>query len=349
MMARPKLSGIDKALTEDADRIAGYLFVLLFLVGAMAAMVIAGTQRQYLWYDVIPLLALPFAVIGVISYLYRRRWLAFVVVAAVCIVAFVLSREAGYILLFVLVCTRGAAVMAAVAQRRMFPVAAKAVTRSGSRPKKGFGDHLVRFVFGIQPNTDTRVSDMESSVRRRGIPFDELVDTLRLALVPMLIIWTALFAIFTFHFTFSKAYVAVFTVSLYVVAIAVPPIVMRTLDVRFGTEGEGSRLYDGLLGTAARMSVPLVLMLIIVALALYTNAATVGYIAASAVFVVVCSVATLIAYYLDFESGAVRSIVEGRAGYIPEKEVRRGTGRGLEGVPGTPMRKTESCFSDQRY
>lgn len=348
-MSKLDLSGMGRMLSGDMDRLALYMFSILFVVAAVVSVAVAGISDRYSSYDVFPLLALPFAVIGVASYLIRRRWLVFIVVAVICVVAFLLSHTAGYILLFVLVCTRGAAVMSAVLQRWLLPGTLRAVSVSGVRAKPTFVDHLVRFVFGIPSSTDTRVASMDSSVRRRGIPYDEVVDTLRLALVPALLMWTALFAIFTFHFNVGQAYVAVFTVSLYIVALALPALVLRTLNVRFGTEGGGSRLFDGLLGTAARMSVPLVLMLIIVALALYTNANTVWYILASAVFIVVSTAFSLAMYYLDFESGVVKSVVERRGGFLPEDGGRKVSGRGLDGVPGTPRRDPSSCFSDQKY
>ena len=120
-----------------------------------------------------------------------------------------------------------------------------------------------------------------------------------------------------------------------------------TLDVRVGSEGGGMRLYDGMVGTATRMSVPLVLVLIFVAVVLYTGYETVLYILISAVVSVVFIGVAMAMYYIDYEGEVVSEISEARAGFLPENDGAPEIHRIDDGVPGTPRRSEDSCF-DQR-
>ena len=117
-MDKPKLPS-NISMPKDTDTAALYLFAILFLVSAVAALAAAGLSDRISSYDVFPLLSLPFAVLGIVSYLYRRRWIPFIVIAVVCVLLYLLSPAWGYLSLFVLVCTRGIAVMSAILQKRL--------------------------------------------------------------------------------------------------------------------------------------------------------------------------------------------------------------------------------------
>ena len=335
-------------MSKNADSVALYLFVALFLVSAVAALAAAGLSDRIDSYDVFPLLSLPFAAIGIVSYIYRRRWILFVIIAVVCVLLYLLSPTWGYVSLFVLVCTRGVAVMSSILQKRLLGPVITMTERSTVRQKRRPMDRLALFIFGIPRNVDTRMMSMDSKVRRGGLPWSELLGTMRVALVPLLVMWTALFALAAFHFNFWQAYVAVFTVCVYTVMGAIPWVILRTLNVRVGTEGGGMSLYDGLLGTANRMVVPLVLMLVVVAFSLYTGYETVMYILASAILTAVSILVSSAMYYFEYERDVVETVRGSRDGFMPAKNEGPGPHRLNDGIPGTPRRKEGSCF-DQKY
>ena len=346
-MDKPKLPS-NISMPKDTDTAALYLFAVLFLVSAVAALAAAGLSDRISSYDVFPLLSLPFAVLGIVSYLFRRRWIPFIVIAVVCVLLYLLSPAWGYLSLFVLVCTRGIAVMSAILQKRLMGSLLLKTQRSTVRQKTRPSDRLAQFLFGIPGNVDTRIMSMDSAVRRRSLPWAEILGTMRIALVPSLVMWTALFSLAVYHFNFSQAYVAVFTVGVYIAMAALPWIILRTLDVRVGSEGGGMRLYDGLLGTATRMTVPLVLMLVIVALALYSGYEAFMYILASAVVTAVSVLVASAIYYFEYEKDVVATVQGARDGFVPVDREGPGPHRLDDGIPGTPRRKEDSCF-DQKY
>lgn len=341
------LSRIADRSSSDDGRVAGYLFLVLFIASAIAALAVAGISREYNSYDVFPLLALPFAVMGILSYVDKRRWIILVVSAVICVVLYIVSAPWGYIALLTLFCARGVSSTSALLQRRLFSSVISMTERSTVRPKRRSLDRLALFLFGIPKNIDTRVMGMRSSIRRDGIPWDELTGTLRIALVPALVMWIVLFTLLVYHYNSSQAYVAVFVVCIYIAALSLPWLALKTLDVRVGTEGGGMRLYDGMVGTATRMSVPLVLVLIFVAVVLYTGYETVLYILISAVVSVVFIGVAMAMYYIDYEGEVVSEISDARAGFLPENDGAPEIHRIDDGVPGTPRRSEDSCF-DQR-
>ena len=339
-------AGLSKIL-GSADRFITVLFLVLLLVAVIAAVGASGLSDTISIYEVFPVMALPFAGVGLASYVIRRRWLTLVVAVVVCVVLYVLYAPAGYLALFILVCSRGVAVMSAVAQKRLLARLVGSVERSQTGAG-GISGKVLTFLFGIPPNVDARVVSMDGSVSRRGLPWDELLDTLRIALVPSLMLWTGMFTLLVFHFSIQEAFSTAMTFSVYFAAASLPWLVLRTLNVRIGTEGGGYGLYRGLVGTATRMSAPLFLMLVVAVVVLYSGAETFGYIAASAVLTVVVAVVSSAMYYLDFEHSIVKWVGSERGSFLPD-ENPASRGRRNDDVPGTPVRDADSCFPDQKY
>ena len=245
------LSGVSASLSSmDSDKIAGYLLAALSLI-AIAATVAVAAFTSHGTLEALPILTLPFSVTGFLSYLYRRQWLLFVFSLAVCAVLYVLYPAAGIVAVFLLACTRGIALVASILQKRLFVPVMGSIERSGIGSGRMFSNRLAQSFFGIPPNVDTRVLRVERTVRRKGMPWPEIVDTMVMALAPSLLVWTALFAIWSFHITVVDAYTAVLTLSVLITMLVMPWLVLRSLNVRVGTEGGGMSVYKGLLGTSA--------------------------------------------------------------------------------------------------
>lgn len=344
----PQGSGDIRSLVADGDRFVTMLFLVLLLVAALITVVASGLSDRISIYHIFPVMALPFVAVGVLSYIVRRRWLMLMVSIVVCVVLYVLYPVAGYLALFILVCGRGVAVMSYLAQKRLLAGLVGSVERSQTGSGGVIG-RVLTFLFCIPPNVDARVVRMDDAVSRRGLPWDELLDTLRIALVPSLILWIGMFGLLAFHLSFADAFSTAATFSIYFAAVSVPWLVLRTLNVRVGSEGGGFGLYRGLLGSAARMSVPLVVVLVITAVFLYTDYVTIGYIVGSAVMTVVIVAVSSALYYLDFEHGLVRWVGSERVAFLPDEN---NGSRGCcheDDIPGTPARDAGSCFPDQKY
>ena len=331
-----------------SDRFLINLSAILFLIAAVASLAIAGISDAYDSYDVFPLLSLPFVALGVLSFIVGRRWIALAVAAVACLVIFLLSPTWGYIALYTLVCTRGIAQFSASLQRRLIGPTVETVMCSSIRPEKRPIDRLAQFVFRISGNVDTRVMSMESSIRRDALPWDEFLGVLRMALVPCLMMWTVMFTLLAYHMPLNQAYVAAFTVCIYAVALAMPWVILRTLDVRAGSERGGVRLYDGVLDNATAMAIPLFLVLLMVAVNMYTGYETVVYIIVSMVVTILFAVIAYVAYYFDLERDVVAHIARERYRFLPEDGGSSGA-RPDDGIPGTPERNDGYCFGDQRY
>lgn len=323
---------------KDADRNIAYAFLILLAASVVAAVALVVFTELRL-FDVFPILAFPFTVVGLFSYLYRRHWLAFFIVAVVCVVLYLVYPMAGIVAAFLLVGTRGVAVMAALVQRRLFAKALRSICRSGIVGKRSITDRLAQFIFCIPSNTDTRILKLEGSVKRAGLPWPDFLDTMRVALVPSLLMWAGIFMLDEFRISVGVAYTSLFTITVYIAMFALPWLIFRSLDVRVGTEGGGMSVYRGFQSTLARMSVALVVMLIMVAAAMYIGFDTVWYILASAAMTVAVTLISSTFYVMGYEREAVESVLAEDSVRACVRVGRSGAGSRLDdGVPGTPGR-----------
>ena len=344
------LSGVSASLSSmDSDKIAGYLLAALSLI-AIAATVAVAAFTSHGTHEALPILTLPFSVTGFLSYLYRRQWLLFVFSLAVCAVLYVLYPAAGIVAVFLLACTRGIALVASILQKRLFVPVMGSIERSGIGSGRMFSNRLAQSFFGIPPNVDTRVLRVERTVRRKGMPWPEIVDTMVMALAPSLLVWTALFAIWSFHITVVDAYTAVLTLSVLITMLVMPWLVLRSLNVRVGTEGGGMSVYKGLLGTSAHAAAALALLCVVVAFYLYTGVDTLGYILASAAMTAAVVTLSSWFYFLEYECGVVEFLTtDGSASIYMEGGQAASRNRLDDGIPGTPGRDGSSASSDQKY
>lgn len=137
----------------------------------------------------------------------------------------------------------------------------------------------------------------------------------------------------THRFTYHGAYSTVFTVFIYIVALSMIWLILRTLDVRISMEGGGMCLYDCLMGNAA--SAVLIIVLITVAVVIYTYVDTFGYITALAVVITVMTMVSSVMYHMDYERDTVSTIERNNEDYLAEPgepEVHRLD----DGIPETP-------------
>ncbi len=144
--------------------------------------------------------------------------------------------------------------------------------------------------------------------------------------------WIVFFTLITYHFTYYSAYFVVLMMFVYIVALSMPCLILKTLDVRVGTKGGGMRLYDGLLGNAA--FAVLIIVLITMAVAIYMDIDTFGYTAALAIVIAVMTIVSSV-YYMDYERNTVSAIERDRRTTCSNSRSPRSIGW-TTGYPGPP-------------
>ncbi len=83
-----------------------------------------------------------------------------IVAVVICAVLYILYSTAGYLALFVLVCTRGIVLVISVAQRFLMGCVLSGVQRSGTGPERLSVNRVLGELFGILPNVDGRAMTM---------------------------------------------------------------------------------------------------------------------------------------------------------------------------------------------
>lgn len=331
---------------------AGLLFSIV-AVASVAAVVVTPQVSDVPLRTIFPILALPLAVFGALGVVEARRYLAGIVIAAVCIVLAVIDLHYGVAAAFVLVCPMGAAKLAGMAQERLFRPTLEAVERSGFASGREIGPRLAHVLFNIPGGVDTRDISVDERVVRHAIPWRGMVGTAALASPLMAVVWLVMALRWDFRYIDPDLVLCVFTVVLYIVSLVLPPAVLRSLKVGIRT-GRGSvPLYDGLVGTALRTFVPLLVAVMITMALTFRDPDMFVNVLISVALLAMTVVAASVAYYSSVEtskaSGLAASWRSGRPADIHAPLEEKDVPKFGDGVPGTPMRDPESCFTDQKY
>lgn len=337
---------VDLSVVTDAgDRNTAIAFAVLAVASLVAAIVLHETSFAYIT-EVLPAICLPFAMMGVLSYIARRHWIQLTVVAVICALLLLAGWRYSLGAVMLLVCTRGIAVISAVLQRMCIPNLVRNIQRSGIRGHRGFADHAVLEVFGIPSGADTRVMAMDSRVCRSRLPWQDLYGIYVIVLAPCILMWIVMCLDWQFHFRVPGADLSALAVSLYIVSLALPFVVLASVNLRVRVGGS-LRLFDGLVGTAWKVSLPMLFVFIVVLCFQYTGSVLVEHIVSSAVLSAVIVAVSFAVYVFDFEHQVVSELASLRDGFLPEED--EGVGGRLDDVPGTPVRSRDSCFTDQKY
>ena len=136
--------------------------------------------------------------------------------------------------------------------------------------------------------------------------------------------------------------------SFYIDVPGVPWLSLRTLRVRAG----GIRLYDGVVGTAVRFAIPLVIVLLIMLIVGNPNWELAGNMLMALAFTLVSVSLSSVLYYRYVEHQTLDA-VRGEWGSkhpvgMRDPLVQPKVHSLRDGVPGTPMRDRDSCLSDQK-
>ena len=308
--------------------VAAVLFIVLLLIGAQS-------------YTCICALAIPFTVLGALYMVLDRHWISLLISVVLTIAACVASVPAGLIVLCLTMGAEGMATMASAVQCRMF-VKPVAFLSSSSSERKSLRI-VTRSLFGIPEGIDTRDMESDRSIVRHQIPWRDMVGTAVIALPVSMLIWVI--TLLAPHLGGSGIghLSALISLMLYPVAVALVPAIYRSLNVRVGTRSGDMSLYQGLMGTAVKFSIVMVLMfLVVLVFSDYGEGELLNIVLCMIISAVMTVIASLF-YYISHEPDVVAKVSEDwgscrKVSLYCELDIVSPPSLS-DGVPGTPSRR----------
>ena len=337
------------SLMRRSDRNTLVLFIFLFIVSAAAYIYMTFIEGRYTVYAGMPILAVPFFVVGLIFYVVNRRYYAGLFIIVLSVIAFFVLPYSVLFILYLLVCAEGVATMVEIIQRMIFYRIMSTVERVNIKKKMTFMDRVVVFFFNIPVDLDTRNLLIDRNVSRNKLPWKDMAYTMMLALLFCMFIWIYMFLNPSFSPETHGVPIYTFTIILYLSMAVMPWTIFSSLNVRIGTEYRDFSLYSGFLETFKRMFLPVFAAIIFLGIALTADANSLYYIGMSLLMIVAMIVFTSVMYYTSNEMVVVNDILdkwrdfqptEMYSGYSP-KEARSSLD---DGIPGTPRRDPSECF-----
>ena len=346
---------IDESLPKGLDLMTTYYRTVLwvFVISLIACVLLAGAITFYTDYTIVDaaiLISVPFLVVGIMAYLQSGRWYYFLIIAAVsAILYFLVHLDIIYIFLidFTLVGSVGVVAIVVILQRFLFYRIIHMVEYLNVKDKMTVWEKITAFMFNIPRDLDTRNLVMEYNMKRASIPWNEVKETMSLALMIGIFIWIYLCmnpAFMTLN-TFLGAPLYIFSLVLYIPIIAMPWSIFRSLNVRIETKYRDFTLYSGIKETLKRMVVPIFAAFMFILLAVNENgyAAVLGFILLSVVMNAFIIGLVSIVYYAFFEGKLIDDIVSRWKIFRPVELTMSISDGIIEKVklPCTPIRDTE--------
>ncbi len=340
----------DRGLMREADGwkllVAGISFIAaVILAFALPSFTDMGHRDSFV------ILCLPFIVLGVWDMVMGRKWIMLAITVVPSAAAYLLGWKASAVMLMLLVGTVGVVSAIGLIHRLTVPAILVSAERCNTVPQPDKYQKVTRFMFGIPPDFDARNMMIEKRVRREGIPWKLMLDTLIPAFVLMLFLWMFIAAEAASD-SWSLILPAI-AVTLYIVALATPWAILGAIDARAVAPGSEFRLFDGFIGTLKRMALPAVAGFIVVIVATSPGLEIILPIIATAAFCVVVAMASISLYGFDRETEFVSDLASSWSASHPVDFYSGYDGKDCrhpldDGVPGTPRRPFDSCFPRQR-
>lgn len=345
----------DLCLLKQEDLRTAYL-TLFLMVSCALAIVALVMITDISVYELLPLSAIPFFVTGFINYVLSRRWITALFIVVATVLCYLIEPIVALFMLYVFVCAEGVAVTVELIQRVLFYRVLSVVERVNVKRKLTPWDRVVVFLFNIPCDLDTRNLVMDNSVKREGLPWRDMMQTMVLALVLCVFLWIYMFLNPAFYGGTSGIPIYTFTIILYLAVLVMPWSIFGALDVRIETDHRDFKLYRGLLETMKRMFLPSMAALVFLALAVSNGGHALYYVGMSIVMIFVIIVFTSLMYYTRNEASVVNDIVSKWSIFHPadiySDYVMGERSYEKEDFPGTPVRDPRSCFNrkvDQKY
>ncbi|MCL2032983.1 MAG: oxidoreductase [Methanomassiliicoccaceae archaeon] len=298
-------------------------------------------------YDVMPWLALPFFVCGVIFYIRTKYWTLLALAAAAAVLWFINIPEALiFLLLFLVIGAAGVVAVVDAVQRSIFYKVLRRIEYINVKSKLTAKDKMTAFLFNVPEDMDTRNITMDYELSRTKMPWKEVLNSISLGLMVGMFIWIYISMNPAFMDLSSETSVPLlmFTLILYIPVLVMPWSIFRSLNVRIETNYRDFKVYGGIKATLQRMAVPVIAALFFVLVAINTSDIyTVAYyIALSAAMIVATLTLVSVLYYWVFEAVTINDIISKWKMFRPVSvfaglnDHKRGQQR--EDLPGTPKR-----------
>ncbi|NLL94860.1 MAG: hypothetical protein GX224_03785 [Thermoplasmatales archaeon] len=341
-----------KAQEIDLVRGVDKFVILLFAVSLIVSLAVAGVMtalRDFKFYDVMPLVAAPFFVIGVFWYVTSKRWYFFLAIAALLVALYFGAGVRNFVVLFfigfVLVGTPGVVAVVEVLQRLIFYKVLGAVEYMNVKERLNMTERVVGFLFNVPHDLDSRNVTMDYNLKRASIPWKEVLETMYMGFM----IGTFLWIYMTMNPSFMDAGILespvyVFSIVLYIPVLVMPWSIFRSLNVRIETKYREFTLYSGIKETLKRMVIPIFAAFLFVLTAVNKNGlvTVMSFIVLSVVINMVIILLMSVYYYRFFEAGIVDDIVSRWKEFRPVPLLvtvgAKDPATNLGNLPGTPVR-----------
>ncbi len=270
-----------------------------------------GIHRMY---GVMPMLALPFFVCGVMFYIRAKYWILLILAAAAMVLWFIdIPLTLIFLVFFLVIGASGVVALVDALQRSIFYQVLRTIEYINVKSKLTAKDKVVAFLFNIPEDMDTRNITMDYELSRTKIPWKEVGNTISLGLMVGMFLWIYISMNPAFMDLSTEASVPLlmFTLILYIPVLVMPWSIFRSLNVRIDTGYRSFNIYRGIRATLQRMAVPVIAALFFVLVAINTSdIMTVAlYILLSAAMIVITLTIASILYYWVFESVTINDIV----------------------------------------
>jgi hypothetical protein len=334
------------SLVRRFDKVIAISFAISFVI-SLAFVLYEEKTGGYPMYNVMPLLAIPFFVCGIICFIRSRYWLLLILAAAgVVLWYFEIPVTVIFLLLFVVIGASGVVALVDALQRAMFYPVLRRVEYINVKGKLTAKDKLVSFLCNVPEDLDTRNITMDYELSRTKIPWKEVGNSISMGLMVGMFLWIYISMNPTFMDLSIEASVPLlmFTLVLYIPVLVMPWSIFRSLNVRIETNYRDFKIYNGIRATLQRMAVPIVAALFFVLVAINTSdiRTVFFYIMLSAAMIVAILTLVSILYYWIFETATINDIVSKWKMFRPvpvfvglEKDGEKGS---RDELPGTPKR-----------
>ncbi len=336
------------SLLRRSDRLTVLSFCILF-VASLVAFWYIQVYHGFTTYTALPVMAIPFFIIGLAFYFISKRYLAAVFILALSVVAFFILPTSVLFIVYLLVCTEGVAQLVEIIQRAIFYDILDSIEHVNIKQRLTLKDKAVVFLFNVPVDLDTRNLVIDRSITRNKLPWKDMFNSMMLALLFCMFLWIYLFLNPNFALGTEGVPIYTFTIVLYLSLIVMPWSIFSTFNARIDTEYRDFKLYSGILGTFKRMFLPVFAALIFLIIAVSEGPDNLYYVGMSLIMIVVIISFTSVMYYTTNEISVVGDILDKWNEFQPSElysgytEVGRKSSLD-DGVPGTPRRDPSDCF-----
>ena len=298
------------SLVRNDDRTMLYIFLISLAVCVAMFFALTITSTLEIGWALM-LISVPFFVMGLITYAQKGMWKSLIVILIIsaALLYFYVAPLVMFFVAFLLVGCVGVVSVAVVLQRYVFFSVISSVEYINVKSKLSLWERLVIFAFNIPPDIDTRKITMDHNLKRSGIPFREMLETMFFAFLVGVALWINLSMnpAFMTDIRLYEAPIFVFSLIMFIPLIVLPWTPFKSLNVRITTGYRDFSLYGGAVETLRRMAIPVfaVFVFIMVAVNRTSLAVVIGFIASSVVFNMIVVAASAVIYYLLFESSFV--------------------------------------------